>query len=351
MLALNSMIEMAGSFGDGADLIGADPSDAARWSKLLSTFKASYKATFWDASSGSFAGPEGDAPGATQTIDAIAVEAGAGAAAEQTQAIATLLADVVDRNYTLTVGNIGSQRLFSTLSAAGAVGHDAALRTVVGNAAFPGFRYWLDHGATTCWEGWSNLTNPHLDHYKGSRNHGWLCGGVLTWLYADIGGITPGSDGFGTINIAPKISKTLGPASVSMTLMTIRGLATSNWTRPATGLELDVAVPVGSAANIQLPLLVGAVGAGGVCVTEGGRSGHTDAPQRVVWAGSGVGGAVAGALGVRVDRVLWRSNPLPRSSIWGSSAAVEPEAVLQLTVASGAYSFRVLHNCSTRGPN
>lgn len=344
MLALKSMIEMADSFGNSAKLNGAGPSDAARWSKLLSTFKSSYKAIFWRASSSSFAGPQGYAPGATQTIDAVAVEAGAGTETDQAQAVATLLTDVKDRNYTLTVGNIGSQRLFTTLSNAGPEGHDAALRTVLDRADFPSFRYWLDQGATTCWEGWSNLTNPHLDHYKGSRNHGWLCGGILTWLYADIGGITPGSDGFGTVNIAPKISKTLGPSSVSMTLMTIRGLATSNWTRSETGLVLDVTVPVGSAGNVQLPLLVGEVGSKNVCVTEGGQSRHTDAPQQLIWAGSRHAAAAAGARGVHVNRVVFRSNPTPGGSLVESSAAVEAEAVLQLTTTSGAYSFRVFRS-------
>ena len=49
--------------------------------------------------------------------------------------------------------------------------HDAALRLVL-RTEFPGWGWWVDAAnATTCWEGWSTLTEEE-DHYKGSQNHG-----------------------------------------------------------------------------------------------------------------------------------------------------------------------------------
>ena len=359
MLGLSAMVDVAEAVAPAGS-----STDAAVWSKTLGRFQAAYKEMFWDPNSSSFAGQAGSAPaGATQTVDAVAVDAGAGSEADQTHAVATLLADVVAQNYTLSVGNIGSQRLFGTLSGAGPAGHDAALTTLVGRNAYPSFRFWLDEGATTCWEGWSNLTSPHYDHHLGSRNHGWLCGGVLTWLYADVGGITPGADGFATVNVAPKISKTLGPSSVSMTLMTIRGLATSNWTRAAPApalapaseiaggdvvgehaaraLTLQVTVPIGATANVELPLLDGG-SSQNVCVVEGGGGQpRVGTPCATVWAGAGNSADGAqGADGVRVESVFLRSSPaMP-------GVAPSSESVLRLTVASGAYTFQVYHNAN-----
>ena len=152
-------------------------------------------------------------------------------------------------------------------------GHDAALRLAL-SPKFPGWGYWLSLGATTCWESWTNmehkvrhshgelgvtwtwlwrarnrefvqcLHHKHMhvytlgcfqtranmcmqhpriqgmDHFHGSRNHAWLCGGLAKWIYSTLGGISPVTDGFARVRIAPMISRTLGPSSVHMQVPT-----------------------------------------------------------------------------------------------------------------------------------
>ena len=107
LLALKAMVQLACTVGDR--------SDGALLSKMLSNFQADYEAKYWSPEENSFSNTTA-ASGATQTTDAIAVDAGAGTVEIRQQAIATLMADVVSKNYTLMVGNIGSQRLWTTLS-------------------------------------------------------------------------------------------------------------------------------------------------------------------------------------------------------------------------------------------
>lgn len=121
--------------------------------------------------------------------------------------------------------------------------------------------------------------------WAGSHNHGWLCGGVAAWLYGDVGGIAPAADGYAVVRVAPKISKTLGPAHVSMRLLTVRGFVTSSWTRSlhtgngtAPSMAFVIGIPIGSRAHAVLPLLANA----SLCVFDVGVQ---DAPvrHRLLW--------------------------------------------------------------------
>ena len=50
-----------------------------------------------------------------------------------------------------------------------------------------------------------------------------LGAGVGDWMYSRLGGITPAEPGFVAVAIKPSVSRTLGPASVSVRLTTVRG--------------------------------------------------------------------------------------------------------------------------------
>ena len=99
-------------------------------------------------------------------------------------------------------------------------------------------RYWLANGASTCWESWTTMIVHGDDHFHGSRNHAWLCGGVGEWLYSALAGVPPSnisSPGFRRLRVAPKVSATLGPASVNATVKTARGPVVVSWMRGSGG--------------------------------------------------------------------------------------------------------------------
>ena len=263
LVALGAMVELAEQTGERED--------AARYAKVLEELRATYDSRWWDPHTDSWSPIDTNVT--LQTVTSLALAASVGTARHRAASTKALVSNVVAGDYLLTVGNEGQRTVLTELSGAGSAGHDAALRLAT-QPKFPGWGYWAAQNFSTCLEGWSNLTNPALDHYHGSYNHGWLCGGVGEWLYKDLGGISPGANGYATVTIAPKISATLGPDHVSMSLRTVRGVVLSNWTRaprrppsvvatnqhadhlgPGVVLELSVRIPVLAAASVVLPLL------------------------------------------------------------------------------------------------
>lgn len=253
LLALEKMIDIANRLNHTAQ--------RQQWNQTLTNLRHVFDSIWWDTNYNSWAIPGSSQT--TQTCNSMALSALVGSETHRSRAAEVLLDDVANRDYQLTVGSAGAKRILSVLSSLGAAGHDAALRMSIGKE-YPSWAWWIDEGATTCWEDWHNMTNKHMLHYHGSRNHAWLCGGVSEWLYAVLGGISPSSDGFRTVTIAPKISSTLGPDHVAMQLHTIRGTFKSNWTRTthlnstlsAHGvLLMNVSVPISTLATILMPLL------------------------------------------------------------------------------------------------
>ena len=124
---------------------------------------------------------------------------------------------------------------------------------------------------------------PSMDHYHGSRNHAWLCGGLAEWLHSALGGIRPLGEGFAEVAIEPKVSTRYGPTSINASLQTVRGVIHSNWTRfeASSGPSLDgrdalftlnIVLPVGVVArDIVLPLLTPIDDLSNVVVMEGRR--------------------------------------------------------------------------------
>lgn len=55
---------------------------------------------------------------------------------------------------------------------------------------YPSFGYWLENGATTCWEGWSGVHDRTIPEGP-THNHIFLCGGIGDWLYSYVAGISP----------------------------------------------------------------------------------------------------------------------------------------------------------------
>ena len=186
--------------------------------------------------------------------------------------------------------------------------------------------FWLDHGATTCWEDWGTEQDKLLPsgrgHYHGSLNHAWLCGGVVEWMYGVLGGITASSPGYATVSIAPRVSKSLGPSAVRASVKTVRGTVSSNWTRHAggRGLQLRLALPAAASATVTLPLWFGAAR---TAVSEGGA---------LVWSSSS-GIATAGAAGEGARARGMRA----------ARADAEAEALV-LSIGSGIYDFEVFED-------
>lgn len=131
----------------------------------------------------------------TQTGQAMAISAGV-FPAEQTAGAVQALCDLIERDGgCFRVGVLGARVLFRVLAENG---HGELAHRLITQKTFPSYRYWLDHGATSLWEGFHELQENSLLRKDGGRmlslnHHFW--GDISAWFYRYILGLTINPDG------------------------------------------------------------------------------------------------------------------------------------------------------------
>jgi len=152
---------------------------------------------------------------------------------------------VYKNNSHLTTGIFGAKYIMELLTAMNAsdLAYDIATQTT-----YPSWGYMIENGATTLWELWQLRQGPSMN----SHNHP-MFGSVGAWLYKALAGINmaPGQVGFKKIRIAPQMVRDLRYAAGSV--RTLRGVVSSSWARDERSVRLEVAIPVGSQAEIMIP--------------------------------------------------------------------------------------------------
>ncbi len=128
-----------------------------------------------------------------------------------------LVSVVIRDGYKLTCGMVGVQYLYYALSRAGR--SDIAYKMIT--ESDPGYRSWLDRGATTLWERWDGFDD-------GSHNHH-MYSGVIAWFYKRLLGISTTEEypGFEQITLDPSFIKELG--HVKGSIDTVRGRIKAQW--------------------------------------------------------------------------------------------------------------------------
>ena len=222
----------------------------------------------------------------SQTAQAMPLVVGLVPPARRDEALATLVADVVERGYHPTAGDVGHRYLVQALAGAGRsdVVYRLATQTEV-----PSYGAQLLAGATTLTEAWD--ANPVQ-----SQNH-FMLGHIEEWFYASLAGLRPAAPGWQRFTVAPEVVGDLERARA--TYRTPYGEAESAWSRDGDALTLEVAVPVGTTATVHVPTAGGAVREGGAEAAsapgvtavgvEGGRAVFTVEPGRYTFT-STVGG-------------------------------------------------------------
>lgn len=155
---------------------------------------------------------------------------------------ATLASEVRDRhNGHLHTGIFATRYLFEQL---GRTGYNDVAYQAMTARGYPGFGHWLDQGATVTWEKWNG---------QDSRNHP-MFGGALMWYYNTLAGINADekAPGFRRFTVKPYLAD--GLESVSYSLDTPYGEAASEVSASAGETGLRVMVPVGSEAEVWVPL-------------------------------------------------------------------------------------------------
>lgn len=153
--------------------------------------------------------------------------------------VSNLVKDICQKDYHLDTGCVGTRYLLPILTDFGYA--DVAYR-IATQTTYPSWGFWIENGATSTWEMWETTTRS-FDHY--------FLGTYDEWFYTHLAGIRDVTDGYGTFTIAPHFIDGLSHAKAS--IETVRGLVSSQWTRSDNTVVLQVTIPFGSTANIQLP--------------------------------------------------------------------------------------------------
>lgn len=166
-----------------------------------------------------------------------------------------LVKNVIEHDYHLTTGETGMRPLLNVLSDNGY--KELAYRIVSADTA-PGYKYFVKLGKTSLpemWDGTSSQNHCMLGHGDG-------------WLYEYLIGIRNGGTAYNKAVIDPYIPMDLTHASGSV--KTQKGTISSSWRKSGRDVVLETVVPVGSTAEIHIPVSdIGAVTESGMALTEG----------------------------------------------------------------------------------
>ncbi len=180
------------------------------------------------------------------------------------KAIAELKAKIVDNDYTLATGFVGTGLLNQTLSK---VGLDSEAYSLLLQTKDPSWLYSVRQGATTVWERWNSYTldKGFGDVTMNSFNH-YAYGAVAEWMFSSMAGIKPLEEcaGFDKFALAPTPdTREFVPdgqeriTSVKAEFLSVRGLIKSEWFYENGEFTYKVTVPEDTEAKVAFPLLSG----------------------------------------------------------------------------------------------
>jgi alpha-L-rhamnosidase len=224
-----------------AGLLGRS-GDAAHFAELAERTKTAFN--------DNYVNDDGTIHSDAETVYALAIVFGL-LDVETTQQSGKRLAELVaESGYHIQTGFAGTPYVLDALSTTGHL--DQAYRLLL-QTECPSWLYPVTMGATTIWERWDSMLpdgtiNPGQ---MTSFNH-YALGAVADWMHRSIGGIAPLEPGYSKVLLAPRPGDGLHWARSS--LETRHGKISVSWSRGDGGpIELDITVPQGVTALVQLP--------------------------------------------------------------------------------------------------
>lgn len=218
-----------------ATLILGKTEDAERYARLANDIKAAYNQKFFNDSCGYY-------DRGSQTANAISLVTGLAEGEMAEKALDALVADIENRGYALTAGDVGYKYVLEALTRGGRA--ETVFR-MNNRYDTPGYGWQLAHGATALTESWQA--------YDFASNNHFMLGHIMEWLYSALGGIgqTEDSTGFRTAEIAPLPCGDITAATTG--LETPYGKIETDWHIDGDIYTLNVTVPGNASAVVWLP--------------------------------------------------------------------------------------------------
>jgi alpha-L-rhamnosidase len=160
-----------------------------------------------------------------------------------------LAALVAESGNRISTGFVGTPLVADALST---TGHTDVAYDLLMERGCPSWLYAVTQGATTIWERWDSML-PDGTVNSGSMtsfNH-YALGAVADWMHRTVAGIAPDEPGYRRIRFAPRPDAGLTWAAAEHE--TPYGRAAISWRLDADGMNVEVMVPLGTTAVLDLP--------------------------------------------------------------------------------------------------
>jgi alpha-L-rhamnosidase len=272
------------------------PGDAEKYETLAENIKKAFNEKWLDKETGVYAG-------GVQTANIFPLALDIVPRARVAGVLKNLVHSITQKyNGHLHTGNTGTTCMIDTLPR---LGYGDLLYRVVNQTTYPGWGYMVAQGATTIWESWSLVAGC------GNSESMIMWATIDEFFFHDLAGIsgpeyygdTDVESGFREIHIKPLVPDDL--TYVQASILTVRGVVSSEWNRNGNSLTLKVILPVNSKGTVSVPKL----GLTNVSITEGGKQ-------------------------------LWQNGAFI-GNIGGITSGTDTGDYITFTVGSGSYEFQV----------
>ncbi|MBC7826596.1 MAG: hypothetical protein H7122_02530, partial [Chitinophagaceae bacterium] len=246
--------------------------EATKYEALAKSTKAVFNKTFFNDTTKQYGT-------GSQCGNAMALAMGLADAEDRKAVLDNLVADIENRKYENTTGEVGMRYVLEALADGGR--SDVAYR-MNNQDVQPGYGYQLKMGATALAETW--------DAGRDNSQNQFMFGHIIQWFYHDLAGIQmdAAKPGWQSFVIRPAIVEDL--AEVKASYKSIHGKIVSEWKRDGKKLTMYVAVPPNTSAMVYVPAKNGLeVRESGKPVTQmnGGNFIKTQGLYAVMTCGSG----------------------------------------------------------------
>lgn len=223
-----------------AEVLGLDD-EHAHYAQLAAEVRAAFTAAY--------VLPDGRMTSDAQTAYSLAISFDLVSDEVLATAGARLAALVEEAGHRIATGFVGTPLVSDALTV---TGHADAAYDLLLETEAPSWLYAVLQGGTTIWERWDSLrpdgtVNPGT---MTSFNH-YALGAVADWLHRTVAGLAPAAPGYRSILFAPKPGGGFTHARAAHE--TPYGRAEIAWRRDGETLRVDVTVPTGTTATVDLP--------------------------------------------------------------------------------------------------
>lgn len=169
---------------------------------------------------------------------------------EQRRRAGERLADLVRiSGFRISTGFVGTPLIADALADSG---HPEVAYRLLLQTGCPSWLYAVTMGATTVWERWdSMLPDGSINPGQMTSFNHYALGAVADWMHRRVAGLAAGDPGYRTIVVKPLLSTRLTSAAAKH--LTPYGEAAVSWSRSDGQVRLNVVVPVGSRAEVDVP--------------------------------------------------------------------------------------------------